>query len=92
MKQQGAGNLQTLEIRDEKEVSGAWMAGANIGRLDILKMMRKERPSENISQPLVDDDSYIWPDPNLESIKVDFAKAGKGIRINIPIETLQDWL
>ena len=84
--------MRTLEIKDEEGVAGAWIAGANIGRLDVLNLMRKARPSEDIGPPLMDENAYVWPDPILEPVIVDFSKAGKGIGINIPTETLQDWI
>ncbi|MFC7399468.1 hypothetical protein ACFQU1_19855 [Chelatococcus sp. GCM10030263] len=83
--------MRAIEISDANAVTGAWIGGANIGRLDILGIVRPNHSKENLSPPLMDPASYIWPDPNIKPVIVDFSKAGKGIGITVPTETLQDW-
>jgi hypothetical protein len=83
--------LRAIEIWDETDVAGAWFAGSNTGGLDILIRING-KALKDVGPPLMDEHSYVWPDPNLKPIMVDFSKAGKGIMISTPAETLQDWM
>ena len=64
--------------------------------MDMLKtakrLLSKESLVKKPGPPPMDAASYGWPDLSLEPVIVDFSKAGREIRIEIPTETLQNWL
>jgi hypothetical protein len=84
--------MRAIEISDTTAVTGAWISGASTGRLDVLGMIRAREMRKSLGPPLMDPASYVWSDSSTNTVMVDFSKAGKGINISVPNETLQDWL